>query len=212
MPRTRSSKFYTIGPMFRRERPQKGRYRQFYQIDAEIFGVEAPYADVELIFLLHTLFARLKVTDATAHINSLGCPACRPHFTQALTARLNAAATGPVQPTAVRRKARNPLRVLDCKVPACREAMRDAPSIVDYLCDDCRRHFDTVATPWPDSGCPHGGQAAGARPGLLHPHGLRDPDRGPGRPERRGRRRALRRPGRIAGRPAHPGHRFRHRF
>ncbi len=136
-------KFYTVGPMFRRERPQKGRYRQFYQIDAEIFGVEAPYADVELIFLLHTLFARLKVTDTTAHINSLGCPACRPHFTQALTARLNAAA--PVLCSdCVRRKARNPLRVLDCKVPTCREAMRDAPSIVDYLCDDCRRHFGTV--------------------------------------------------------------------
>jgi histidyl-tRNA synthetase len=136
-------KFYTIGPMFRRERPQKGRYRQFYQFDAEIFGVAAPYADVELIFLLRTLFNRLRVTDTTAHINSLGCPACRPAFKTALTDLLTAAA-----PTlcadCTRRKDRNPLRVLDCKVPGCREAMADAPSILDYLCDDCRRHFDTV--------------------------------------------------------------------
>ena len=136
-------KFYTVGPMFRRERPQKGRYRQFYQIDAEIFGVQAPYADVELIFLLHTLLARLKVTDTTAHVNSLGCPACRPDFTQALASLLSASATV-LCSDCMRRKARNPLRVLDCKVPACREAMRDAPSITDFLCDDCRRHFATV--------------------------------------------------------------------
>ncbi|WP_419663040.1 histidine--tRNA ligase [Desulfosarcina variabilis] len=136
-------KFYTIGPMFRRERPQKGRYRQFYQIDAEIFGVASPYADVELIFLLRTLFDRLQVTDTTAHINSLGCPVCRPRFKAALADLLTAAA-----PTlcadCLRRKDRNPLRVLDCKVPGCRAAMANAPSILDYLCDDCRTHFDTV--------------------------------------------------------------------
>ena len=136
-------KFYTIGPMFRRERPQKGRYRQFYQIDAEIFGVAAPYADIELIFLLRTLFERLAVTDTTAHLNSLGCPACRPDFKAALSRRLDEAA-----PTlcsdCMRRKDRNPLRVLDCKVPGCREAMAGAPSILDYLCEDCRIHFDTV--------------------------------------------------------------------
>jgi len=136
-------KFYTIGPMFRRERPQKGRYRQFYQIDAEIFGVAAPYADAELIFLLRTLFGRLEVTDTTAHVNSLGCPVCRPRFKQALTGLLDAAA--PVLCSdCLRRKDRNPLRVLDCKVPGCREAMQGAPSIIDYLCDDCRAHFATV--------------------------------------------------------------------
>jgi histidyl-tRNA synthetase len=136
-------KFYTIGPMFRRERPQKGRYRQFYQIDAEIFGVAAPYADVELIFLLRTLFDRLAVTDTTAHVNSLGCPVCRPRFKEALSKLLDAAV-----PTlcsdCLRRKDRNPLRVLDCKVPGCREAMQGAPSIIDYLCDDCHTHFATV--------------------------------------------------------------------
>ena len=136
-------KFYTIGPMFRRERPQKGRYRQFYQIDAEIFGVAAPYADVELIFLLRTLFDRLDVTDPTAHVNSLGCPDCRPRFKEALSTLLNAAASS-LCSDCLRRKDRNPLRVLDCKVPGCREAMTGAPAIIDYLCDDCRDHFSTV--------------------------------------------------------------------
>ncbi len=136
-------KFYTIGPMFRRERPQKGRYRQFYQIDAEIFGVASPYADVELIFLLRTLFDRLKVSDTTAHVNSLGCPECRPHFKQALSTLLDAAAPS-LCSDCLRRKDRNPLRVLDCKVPGCREAMTGAPAIIDYLCEDCSTHFSTV--------------------------------------------------------------------
>jgi len=136
-------KFYTIGPMFRRERPQKGRYRQFYQIDAEIFGVASPYADVELILLLCTLFDRLNVTDTTAHINSLGCPECRPRFKEALTDLLNQKAPD-LCSDCLRRKNRNPLRVLDCKVPGCREAMQDAPSIIDHLCDTCTRHFATV--------------------------------------------------------------------
>jgi len=136
-------KFYTIGPMFRRERPQKGRYRQFYQIDAEIFGVASPLVDVELIFLLCTLFDRLNVTDTTAHINSLGCPVCRPRFKEALTGLLDAAAPA-LCSDCLRRKDRNPLRVLDCKVPGCREAMQGAPSIIDYLCAECASHFATV--------------------------------------------------------------------
>lgn len=136
-------KFYTIGPMFRRERPQKGRYRQFYQIDAEIFGVAAPFADVELIFLLRTLFDRLNVTDTTAHVNSLGCPVCRPQFKAALSTLLAEAASS-LCSDCLRRKDRNPLRVMDCKVPGCREAMKGAPAILDYLCDDCSSHFSTV--------------------------------------------------------------------
>ena len=136
-------KFYTIGPMFRRERPQKGRYRQFYQIDAEIFGVEAPFADVELIFLLRTLFDRLNVSDTTAHINSLGCPVCRPQYKETLTKLLDDK-TPSLCSDCLRRKDRNPLRVMDCKVPGCREAMRGAPSIIDTLCNDCRDHFSVV--------------------------------------------------------------------
>jgi histidyl-tRNA synthetase len=138
-------KYFTIGPMFRRERPQKGRYRQFYQINAEIFGVDSPLVDVELIFMLATLFSRLSVSDVKAHINSLGCPQCRPKFKAVLSDFLNLS-TGNLCSDCVRRKDRNPLRVLDCKVPACREAMAHAPSILDYLCPACRQHFETVKT------------------------------------------------------------------
>ena len=138
-------KYFTIGPMFRRERPQKGRYRQFYQLNAEIFGVDSPLVDVELIFMLVTLFSRLSVSDVTAHINSLGCPECRPAFKAVLTDFLTSS-TEDLCSDCVRRKDRNPLRVLDCKVPACREAMAHAPSIPDYLCPACSQHFETVKT------------------------------------------------------------------
>ncbi|MBI5593562.1 MAG: histidine--tRNA ligase [Deltaproteobacteria bacterium] len=136
-------KLYTIGPMFRRERPQKGRYRQFYQIDAEVFGVSSPLMDAQIMFMLMTLFTRLSVTDCTAKINSLGCPNCRPTFTAGLSKLLSEKA-GDLCEDCSRRSARNPLRVLDCKVPACKAAMADAPSILDYLCPDCRGHFDSV--------------------------------------------------------------------
>ncbi len=136
-------KFYTIGPMFRRERPQKGRYRQFYQINAEIFGVDSPLADVELIFLLITLFSRLSVPDVEAHINSLGCPECRLEFKTALTDFLTSS-TKNLCSDCVRRKDRNPLRVLDCKVPTCRNEMAEAPSILDNLCSACSQDFETV--------------------------------------------------------------------
>ncbi|MBW2434775.1 MAG: histidine--tRNA ligase [Deltaproteobacteria bacterium] len=136
-------KFYTIGPMFRRERPQKGRYRQFYQINAEIFGVQSGLADVQLIYLLVTLFARLKVADVKAHINSLGCPKCRPEFKAALSEYL-ASVRDQLCANCLRRKDRNPLRVLDCKVPDCRAAMTDAPAIIDYLDPECKADFDGV--------------------------------------------------------------------
>lgn len=138
-------KYFTIGPMFRRERPQKGRYRQFYQINAEIFGVDSPLVDVELIFLLVTLFSRLSVSDVEAHINSLGCPECRPKFKSVLSDFLTSS-TENLCSDCIRRKDRNPLRVLDCKVPACREAMAHSPSILDYLCPECSQHFETVKT------------------------------------------------------------------
>ena len=138
-----AQKFYTIGPMFRRERPQKGRYRQFYQINAEIFGVPSGLADVQLIFLLVTLFSRLHVPDIKAHINSLGCPKCRPKFKAALSEFLSAV-SDKLCADCKRRKDRNPLRVLDCKVPACREAMAEAPSILDHLCSECQKDFAEV--------------------------------------------------------------------
>jgi histidyl-tRNA synthetase len=138
-----AQRLFMIGPMFRRERPQKGRYRQFYQIDAEIFGVGSPLADAQLIYLLVTLCERLKVENVEAHVNSLGCPACRPGFRDALQAML-ASVSGRLCEDCTRRRERNPLRVLDCKVPGCREALATAPSILDHLCADCRRDFDEL--------------------------------------------------------------------
>jgi histidyl-tRNA synthetase len=136
-------KFYLIGPMFRRERPQKGRYRQFYQIDVEAFGIASPRIDVQMIFMLHTLLHELGVGDTQAHVNSLGCPDCRPRYREALIALLDRVSDQLCE-DCLRRKDRNPLRVLDCKSPGCREAVADAPAIVDHLCDACRDHFDTV--------------------------------------------------------------------
>ncbi len=136
-------KFYTIGPMFRRERPQKGRYRQFYQIDAEVFGIASPLIDAQIILMLVSLFERLEVTDVSAHINCLGCPTCRPFFQKALYSLLEAKKDALCE-NCVRRSEKNPLRTLDCKVPSCREALAEAPSILDFLCSDCKTHFDTV--------------------------------------------------------------------
>lgn len=136
-------KYYLVGPMFRRERPQKGRYRQFYQIDVEAFGIASPHIDIQMIFMLHTLFKNLGVGDTQAHVNSLGCPQCRPRYREALVALLDKV-TDQLCEDCMRRKDQNPLRVLDCKAAGCQQAVAHAPAIVDYLCDECRDHFDTV--------------------------------------------------------------------
>ncbi|MBF0202107.1 MAG: histidine--tRNA ligase [Desulfamplus sp.] len=136
-------KLYTIGPMFRRERPQKGRYRQFYQINAEVFGISAPHIDAQLILILNELLKRLGLSGLKAHINSLGCPECRPHFQTTLTAFLEDKKDHLCE-ICIKRMERNPLRTLDCKVPSCREALEDAPSTLDHLCTGCLDHFNTV--------------------------------------------------------------------
>jgi histidyl-tRNA synthetase len=147
-------KLFMVGPMFRRERPQKGRYRQFYQIDAEIFGVPSALADAELIFLLVTLFNRLSIQDVSAHINSLGCPDCRPNFKAALTTYLSAD-SDKLCSDCNRRSKRNPLRVLDCKVPTCREAMTHAPSILEFLCKTCSSEFRILRSALDDLDVPY---------------------------------------------------------
>ncbi len=138
-------KLYTIGPMFRRERPQKGRYRQFYQLNVEVFGIASALIDAQLIYMLVTLFERLAVKGVMPHINSLGCPECRPNFKEALTAFL----TGIKEHLCgdcLRRTERNPLRVLDCKVESCRQALAGAPAIIDFLCSPCAAEFDVLQT------------------------------------------------------------------
>jgi len=136
-------KLYTIGPMFRRERPQKGRYRQFFQIDAEVFGIASPFMDAQLILMLNELFKRLGIKELTAHINSLGCLECRPEFQRALMEFLIQKKEH-LCSNCTRRMDKNPLRTLDCKVPECREALKDAPTTLDHLCGACSDHFDTV--------------------------------------------------------------------
>ncbi|MBW1616199.1 MAG: histidine--tRNA ligase [Deltaproteobacteria bacterium] len=136
-------KFYTIGPMFRRERPQKGRYRQFYQIDAEIFGQSSPYADAQLIIMLKTLMDRLKVKDTTLHINSLGCVKCRPAFNDSFKNFLIKISDNLCRNCQTRANT-NPLRTLDCKNKSCSDFTKKAPKISDFLCEECKEHFATV--------------------------------------------------------------------
>jgi histidyl-tRNA synthetase len=135
-------KWFLMGPMFRRERPQKGRYRQFHQIDCECFGVSEPVIDVEQIAMLDDFLARMGVR-ARLKINSVGDPACRPAYLADLEAWLGARKDR-LCADCNERIERNPLRVLDCKVPSCQPVLADAPRLVDRLCDGCRAHFAAV--------------------------------------------------------------------
>jgi len=133
-------KLYSIGPMFRHERPQKGRFRQFHQINAELFGDPGPVSDADIIIMVMHLFNKLGLDDVTLNINSLGCPDCRAIFRERLRAYL-AERSGPLCEDCRRRAEANPLRVFDCKVESCREIVKEAPSILDFICEDCSRHF-----------------------------------------------------------------------
>ncbi|MBB1077930.1 histidine--tRNA ligase [Rhodoferax sp. 4810] len=135
-------RLFTIGPMFRHERPQKGRLRQFHQMDIEVLGSENPRVDVELIAMGAMLLNELGI-KVSLELNSLGCPVCRPGYRAELISyidqRLDLLCSD-----CKRRSATNPLRVLDCKVPTCREQIVDAPSILEHLCDQCKDHFAKV--------------------------------------------------------------------
>jgi histidyl-tRNA synthetase len=136
-------KLYYIGPMFRRERPQKGRYRQFFQIGAEAIGSESPLVDAEVIEMVMEVLARTGIRDAGLLLNSVGDHNCRPQYVERLRQELQGVAhqmCGDCQ----RRAVTNPLRVLDCKVEADQPIIDKLPSILDYLCEPCRTHFDAV--------------------------------------------------------------------
>ncbi|CAG1066683.1 histidyl-tRNA synthetase [uncultured bacterium] len=137
------TKLYYTGPMFRYERPQKGRYRQFYQIGAEVLGDESPRADAEALSMLMKFFATLKVKGASLQINSLGDANCRPAYKEKLYNYLKGKA-GELCENCLRRIETNPLRALDCKAADCIEATKEAPSLVDSLCEGCAAHFDRV--------------------------------------------------------------------
>ncbi len=132
-------KLFYEGPMFRYERPQAGRYRQFHQIGVEVFGVAEPHADAELLRLADEILKALGIS-ATLEINSLGCKVCRPAYREALVEYLHGVANH-LCDVCVDRKDRNPLRVLDCKVGTCQEAVKEAPKMLDFLCDECREHY-----------------------------------------------------------------------
>lgn len=137
------SKLYYIGPMFRRERPQAGRYRQFYQIGAEVFGIGHYMIDAEIISMLNLLFDSLNIKDVELQINSIGCPQCRPAFREALKGFF-ADKTYELCDNCKRRFEFNPLRILDCKSTHCHALSEKAPKTVDYLCNDCLTHFNGV--------------------------------------------------------------------
>jgi histidyl-tRNA synthetase len=142
------NKLYCIGPMFRRERPQKGRYRQFYQIDAEIIGPasagsDCPARDAELLEMLATLLDRLGIKGWDLELNSVGCPSDREAFNQALRKALEPV-VGQMCADCRRRAVTNPLRVFDCKVPADQPIIEKLPRISQFLDEACRRHFDEV--------------------------------------------------------------------
>lgn len=142
------NKFYYIGPQFRRERPQKGRYRQFYQIGAEVIGPatsgsESPARDAEILELLATLLDRLGIKGWTLQLNSIGCPADRAKYNEALRQAL-APVKGRMDPDCQRRAVTNPLRVFDCKVPEDQPIIEKLPRISEFLCENCREHFARV--------------------------------------------------------------------
>jgi histidyl-tRNA synthetase len=137
------TKLFTIGPMFRRERPQKGRFRQFNQIDVELFGEDNPQSDAETIFMLMHFLIRAGLKNLELEINSLGCSACRPGFSKAVINFLKGSENN-LCPDCKRRINTNPLRVFDCKVETCASVIVNAPRILDYLCSDCESHFVQV--------------------------------------------------------------------
>jgi histidyl-tRNA synthetase len=137
------AKLYCIGPMFRYERPQKGRYRQFYQIDAEVFGVENPMVDAEVIVMLVRFLRRVGLEKLELQINTLGDRNCRPRYREELKKFLTNKSFQLCE-DCQRRLQTNPLRIFDCKVETCQEAIADAPKVSDFVCSECQKHFDKV--------------------------------------------------------------------
>ena len=136
-------KIYYLTSCYRYEKPQAGRLREFHQFGVESFGAGTPAADAEIISLAHAVFRYLGVQNLTLEINSIGCPECRKKFQEALKAYFESYREQ-LCDTCKSRLERNPMRILDCKSPVCSEIAAGAPKILDFLCDDCRAHFDAV--------------------------------------------------------------------
>ena len=134
---------YYILSCFRHERPQAGRLREFHQFGVEMAGSAAPAADAEVISLAKTILDRLEIKNVELNINSIGCPTCRAKYHSALRAYFEARKDELCE-TCQERLVKNPMRILDCKSPICQEIGKDAPLIIDYLCDECSEHFESV--------------------------------------------------------------------
>jgi len=146
------SKYFTIGPMFRYERPQKGRTRQFHQINAEIFNAAGPQADAELISMLWTFLTSLGLRHLSLELNTLGCRQCRPEFQAALQRHLETIDLEALCPDCRERSRSNPLRIYDCKVATCQQIIAQAPTPMEHACNGCTEHFQTVQAILDDSG------------------------------------------------------------
>ncbi len=140
---TQPAKLWSIGPMFRYERPQKGRYRQFVQLDIEALGAQDAYVDLEVIDFSMELYRRLGLSNLQVVLNSVGCPKCRPVYRKALQEFLKGR-FDELCDTCKGRYDRNPLRILDCKSPKCKEITENAPAVMEYLCDECKEHFEQL--------------------------------------------------------------------
>lgn len=136
-------KLYYIGPMFRYERPQSGRFRQFHQFGVEVLGADKPMVDAEVITLVWDLYSRLGLKGLEVHVNSVGCPTCRPEHKRKLQEFLEPHKEHLCKDCQARFE-KNPLRILDCKNPSCQEITQGAPTTLDVLCEDCGSHFEEL--------------------------------------------------------------------
>ncbi len=148
------SKFFSYGPMFRYEQPQKGRLRQFHQINCECLGPVEPGADAELITMLVHFLSELGIGELSVEINSLGDKNCRPAYREKLLEWAAALPKEELCADCQRRMDTNPLRLLDCKVPTCQAITKDAPVMIDNVCPGCREHFDAVCALLDKNGIP----------------------------------------------------------
>ena len=139
----RGARLFCLGPMFRFENTQKGRQRQFHQLDLEIFGDPGPAVDAELLVWLNTFLTEIGLGNLSINLNSLGCPKCRPAYRELLVEYFTAR-QDKLCPDCRRRLSMNPLRIIDCKQESCGEIVKDSPKILDHLCGECEDHFNMV--------------------------------------------------------------------
>lgn len=137
------TKLFYVTPAFRYEQPQSGRFRQHHQFGVEFVGSKSPLAEVDLIVLITTFIKEIGLNNAKLHINSIGCSNCRKTYNEALLDFLKKQEAN-LCPTCRERMTKNPLRVLDCKVPTCKEIVKDAPRTIEYLDEECRDHFEEL--------------------------------------------------------------------